>query len=61
MSCPSERAAPNVPTLKAACDGPVDSGIVPNGIPAYMNKRMPVVVHRPGVRQSLEQLVEVIA
>ncbi len=36
-----------VPTLKAACDGLVDAGIVPDDTPAWMKKEMPVVDH-PG-------------
>ncbi len=50
-----------VPTLKAACDGLVDAGIVPDDTPELMAKLMPVITHRPGVRQSLELLVEVVA
>lgn len=33
-----------VPILKAACDGLVDAGIVPDDVPAFMRKRMPVIV-----------------
>ncbi len=36
-----------VPTLKAACDGLVDAGIVRDDVPALMTKNMPVVDH-PG-------------
>jgi crossover junction endodeoxyribonuclease RusA len=50
-----------VPTLKAACDGLVDAGIVPDDTPDLMDKRMPVITYRPGVRQSLELLVEVVS
>ncbi|MFJ3029853.1 hypothetical protein ACIPEQ_13500 [Curtobacterium sp. NPDC087080] len=50
-----------VPTLKAACDGLVDAGVVPDDTPELMAKLMPVITHRPGVRQSLELLVEVTA
>jgi len=49
-----------VPTLKAACDGLVDAGIVPDDTPDLMAKVMPVITHRPGVRQSLELLVEAV-
>ena len=42
-----------VPILKAACDGLVDAGIVPDDIPAFMAKRMPVIDeadrHQPGL------------
>jgi crossover junction endodeoxyribonuclease RusA len=31
------------PTLKAACDGLVDAGVTPDDVPAYMDKRMPVI------------------
>lgn len=50
-----------VPTLKAACDGLVDAGIVTDDTPNLMDKLMPVIVYRPGVRQSLELLVEAVA
>lgn len=49
-----------VPTLKAACDGLVDAGVVPDDTPDLMSKLMPVITHRPGVRQSLELLVEAV-
>lgn len=32
-----------VPTLKAACDGLVDAGLVPDDTPQFMSKRMPVI------------------
>lgn len=35
-----------VPTLKAACDGLVDAGLVADDTPAYMTKHMPVI-HPP--------------
>jgi crossover junction endodeoxyribonuclease RusA len=50
-----------VPTLKAACDGLVDAGVVPDDTPDLMAKVMPVITYRPGVRQSLELLVEAVA
>lgn len=31
------------PTLKAACDGLVDAGIVPDDTPEYMTKHTPVI------------------
>jgi len=49
-----------VPTLKAACDGLVDAGVVPDDTPDLMAKLMPVIEYRPGVRQSLELLVEAV-
>lgn len=50
-----------VSTLKAACDGLVDAGIVPDDTPGLMAKLMPVIEYRPGVRQSLEILIETVA
>ena len=32
-----------VPTLKAACDGIVDAGVVPDDTPRFMSKLMPVI------------------
>jgi crossover junction endodeoxyribonuclease RusA len=50
-----------VPTLKAACDGLVDAGVVADDTPDLMAKLMPVITYRPGVRQSLVLLVEAVA
>lgn len=49
-----------VPTLKALCDGLVDSGIVPDDTPRYMVKRMPVIETRPGEKPHLELVVSVV-
>lgn len=46
-----------VPTLKAACDGLVDYGIVPDDTPQWMTKHMPVIAdakpNDPGVALEL--------
>lgn len=39
------------PTSKAACDGLVDAGIVPDDTPRYMTKLMPKLHQGPGVRR----------
>jgi crossover junction endodeoxyribonuclease RusA len=36
-----------VPTLKAACDGLVDAGVVPDDTPQWMTKLMPVITTGP--------------
>jgi crossover junction endodeoxyribonuclease RusA len=40
-----------VPTLKAACDGLVDSGLVPSDLPKHMTKIMPTIHNGPGPRR----------
>jgi crossover junction endodeoxyribonuclease RusA len=35
------------PTLKACCDGLVDAGVVEDDTPAWMTKRMPVILPPP--------------
>lgn len=47
-----------VPTLKAMCDGLVDAGVVPDDIPQYMDKLMPVIAYEKGCTPRLELLVE---
>ena len=36
-----------VPTLKALCDGLVDAGVVPDDVPEFMVKHMPVIRYDP--------------
>jgi len=38
------------PTLKAACDGLVDAGIVPDDTPQWMTKHMPFIEYERGVK-----------
>jgi crossover junction endodeoxyribonuclease RusA len=45
------------PTLKAACDGLVDAGLVPDDTPALMDKRMPEIDYRPGQPATLQLLI----
>jgi crossover junction endodeoxyribonuclease RusA len=45
------------PTLKAACDGLVDAGLVPDDTPALMDKRMPEIEYRPGQPAALQLLI----
>jgi crossover junction endodeoxyribonuclease RusA len=40
-----------VPTLKAACDGVVDAGLVPTDLPKHMTKLMPIIHNGPGKRR----------
>jgi crossover junction endodeoxyribonuclease RusA len=40
-----------VPTLKAACDGLVDAGVVPDDVPQHMTKIMPTIHNGPGKRR----------
>lgn len=46
-----------VPTLKAACDGLVDAGVVSDDIPSLMTKRMPEIVLRKGEPAGLQLIV----
>lgn len=47
-------------TLKALCDGLVDAEVVADDTPELMDKLMPVITYRPGVRPSVELLVEAV-
>jgi crossover junction endodeoxyribonuclease RusA len=38
-----------MPDFKAACDGLVDAGVVPDDTPQYMAKFMPVITYEKGV------------
>jgi len=52
------RDADNItPTLKAACDGLVDAGLVPDDTPDLMDKRMPEIDYRPGQPAGLQLLI----
>lgn len=52
-----------IPTLKACCDGIVDSGIVVDDRPEYMEKSMPVIheaASTSGLKPRLWLVVEVL-
>lgn len=51
-----------VPTLKAACDGLVDAGIVTDDTPDLMQKHMPIIVRlASGEQKSMTLSIEKIA
>lgn len=41
-----------VPTLKHLCDGLVDAGVVPDDVPAYMDKAMPIIARAEKKEQA---------
>lgn len=40
-----------VSTLKAFCDGLVDSGVIPDDVPQFQTKQMPFIVYQKGDRR----------